>query len=305
MTNCLFILNEPVLSNQIPIDFVAGSHGHFLETVLNKYFGIAEVVGGAFTFTGASHQVSADYIEKRLFWAAHWTERYKAELGNASKIISIKFDKDDLLLLSSVSLLRTGDFNINNDDLEIDTVEKLNNEYYQGVLKLLYTSYPFLNQEHSNIPRYILREFFKFGFRDPEINGYWVKQQDLKYADNCDVFYFEFKDFYNFVQLVSRIKQLELFLNRTFDFSTEFYKHYLRFIEFIPYAEHKLICDNIVSCVQQRTEVPIPKLTLFQESYINACLENIHRKEMPFHQDNYFTSTKDVLYYIDNIAPNL
>lgn len=305
MTNCLCILKETMLSNQIPIDFVAGSHGHFLETVLNKYFGIAEVVGGAFTYTGASHRLSTDYIKKRLFWAAHWSERHKSALDNVSKVISIKFDQDDLLLLSSVSLLRTGDFNINNDDLEICTVEKLNNEYYQDTLKLLYASYPFLNQDQSNIPRYVLREFFKFGFRNPEINGYWVKQQDLKYADNCNVFYFEFKDFYNFVRLVDRIKQLELFLNRTFDFSTEFYKHYVQFIEFIPYVEHKLVCDNIVSCVRKGEDVPIPKLTLFQESYVNACLEKIYYKEMPFYQDIYFTSTKDMLYYIDNTAPNL
>jgi hypothetical protein len=26
---------------------------------------------------------------------------------------------------------------------------------------------------------------------------------------------------------------------------------------------------------------------------------------MPFQQDRYFTSTKDMLYYINNLAPNL
>ena len=294
-----------MLSNQIPIDFVAGSHGHFLETVLNKYFGIAEVTGGAFTATGTSHQVSSKYIKKRLFWADHWSELHKNKLDNGSKIISIRFDQDDLLLLSSVSLLRAGDLGINNDDLENCTVDKLNNEYYRGVLELLYVSYPFLNQKDNNIPRYVLREFFKFGFRDTQINGYWIKQQELVYPKHCDVFYFDFKDFYNIDRLVFRIKQLELFLNLTFDFSPEFFDHYFQFIKFIPYTTHKSICDNIVSCVQQAEDVLIPKLTLFQESYVNACLENIYHKEMPFHQDNYFTSTKDMLYYIDNIAPNL
>ena len=28
--------------NNIPIDFVAGSHGHFLEIILNTFFGITE-----------------------------------------------------------------------------------------------------------------------------------------------------------------------------------------------------------------------------------------------------------------------
>jgi hypothetical protein len=42
-----------------------------------------------------------------------------------------------------------------------------------------------------------------------------------------------------------------------------------------------------------------------QESYINGRLEDIFKKEMPFQQDLYFTNTEDVLYYINNQAPNL
>jgi hypothetical protein len=52
-------------------------------------------------------------------------------------------------------------------------------------------------------------------------------------------------------------------------------------------------------------DIQIPQLTLFQESYINAKLENYYAKEMPFHQAKYFTNTKDVLQYIKTQAPNL
>jgi hypothetical protein len=205
-----------------------------------------------------------------------------------------------LLLLSSVSLLRAADLQIDNDTLEFNTVNKLNNAFYQGTLDLLYQSYPFLKRDEPNIPRYVLREFYKFGFRNTEINGYWLKQKDLVYR--CNVFYFDFKDFYDINLFVNRLKELELFLNRVFDFSTEFYQQHQQFISCIPYIKHKEMCDNIVVCVQQGKDIIIPKLTLFQESYINAQLENIFNKEMPFHQDSYFTSTKDMLYYINNHA---
>lgn len=292
-----------MLVNKIPIDFVAGSHGHFLETTLNKYFKIADVNGGAFTSAGTSHRLTNDYVNQRLFYAEHWSERYKSALDNVSQLISIKFDQDDLLLLSSVSLLRAADLNINNDDLEFNTVNKLNNVFYQDTLELLYQSYPFLDRNNPDIPRYVLREFYKFGFRNTEINGYWLKQKDLVY--HCKAFYFNFKDFYNIELFVARIKELELFLDRAFDFSTDFYQQYQKFISFIPYIGHKAMCDDIVLCVQQGKDITIPKLTLFQESYINGQLENIFNKEMPFHQDSYFTSTKDVLYYINNHAPSL
>ena len=51
-----------------------------------------------------------------------------------SKIISIQIEYDDLLPLSSVSLLRAGDYNIDNDQLEIDTYHKLNNQNYRWML---------------------------------------------------------------------------------------------------------------------------------------------------------------------------
>jgi len=294
-----------MLSNKIPIDFVAGSHGHFLENTLNKHFNIVNNTSDLFTATGTSHRVTPNYLAQRLFYAEHWSEKYKNELHNISPVISIRFDLDDLLLLSSVSLLRAVDLGINNDDLEINTVGKLNNVFYKDTLELILQSYPFLNRSDKNIPRYVLREFYKFGFRDPLQNGYWKKLKQLTYDNQSRVFYFNLKDFYDINLYVARIKELEIFLDRRFEFSREFYQQHQKFISFIPYIDHKSQCDSIVSCVQQEKEIDIPKLTLFQESYINSKLENMFNKEMPFHQDRYFTSTKDVLYYIATHAPNL
>ncbi len=294
-----------MLSNRIPIDFVAGSHGHFLENTLNKYFGIVTNTIDCFTPIGTSHQKTSDYLSRRLFYADHWSERHKDQLTDISPVISIRFELDDLLLLSSVSLLRAADQGIDNDDLEINTVDKLNNIFYKDTLELIFQSYPFLNRNNNNIPRYVLREFYKFGFRDPSQNGYWKKLTELTYSNQCRVFYFNLKDFYNIDLYVARIKELEIFLDRRFEFSEEFYQQYQKFISFIPYINHKSQCDNIVSSVQQEIEINIPKLTLLQESYINGRLENIFKKEMPFYQDRYFTSTKDVLYYISTHAPNL
>ena len=294
-----------MLHNKIPIDFVAGSHGHFLENVLNKYFNIADVAGGAFTSIGTSHYVTDSYVNNRLFYAEHWSEKFMSELNNVSQLISIRFEQEDLLLLSSVSLLRAADLALDNNNLEVDTVAKLNNRFYQDTLALIHHSYPFLQKTDNNIPRYVLREFYKFGFRDPGINGYWIKQKNLRYKNSCKVFYFNFKDFYNIDLFVERINKLELFLGRTFDFSSEFYKQYQQFISFIPYVNHKEMCDHVISCIQQGADINVPNLSLFQESYINGQLEKILNKEMPFHQDRYFTSTKDMLYYLINQAPNL
>ena len=294
-----------MLHNTIPIDFVAGSHGHFLEVILNTYFNITNPGKDQFTAIGTSHYKTSDYVENRIFHAHHWNQCDKSTLDKFPCVISIRYSQDDLLLLSSVSLLRAADQGIDNNDLEINTVGKLNNAFYKNALELIYQSYPFLNRDDNDIPRYVLREFYKFGFKTPHINGYWLEQKKLQYNEQAKVFYFRFDDFYNIDLLVSRIKELELFLNKEFNFSVEFYQQHQKFVSFIPYINHKQVCDNIITHIQQCTNIPIPKLTLFQESYINGILENIYNKEMPFHQNRYFTSTQDVLYYITNCAQTL
>jgi len=291
--------------NSVAIDFVAGSHGHFLETTLNKFFGLVSNDIDTFTSLGTSHNTSPNYNKHKVFCANHWSELFHTHLDGFQKIISIRFSPADLLLLSSVSLLRAGDYNIHNDELEIDTVGKLNNIHYQDTLSLIYNAYPFLDQSQSSIPRYVLREFYKFGFKDTDVNGYWIKQQQMQYPTGCEVCYFDFSSFYNIDAFVSNIKRVEELTNMSFDFSAEFYQQHNKFLSFIPYITHKEQCDRIIDCVCQQVDVTIPKLTLFQESYINGQLENIYQKEMPFHQDRYFTSTKDVLYYIENNAPTL
>ena len=293
--------------DKILIDFVAGAHGHFLEIVLNRFFHATNVDFDPFTSLGTSHAIPAEYNNLKLFHADHWFELDPEQLKLASKIISIRFSQDQLLLFSSLSLLRAGDQRIFIEDLEHNTYNKLNNRFYRHKLDQILSVYSLfnVNENNSNIPRNILREFYKFGFKDPNINGYWVKQQQMTYPDSADVFYFDLECFYDQQLLVEKLKQLELFIGREFDFSNEFFQMYARFVSGLQYLNCQNECDQIVNAVIKGKEIVIPPLTLFQESYINAKLENYYDKEMPFHQDKYFTNTKDVLQYIKTRAPDL
>ena len=200
---------------KIPIDFVAGTHGNFLEVCLNHASGSSVVNFNPFGNLGTSHQKSNEYNSKKLFYAEHWFELYIKELSQFDKIISINFSQDDLLLVSSLSLLRAGDFGIDNNQLSVDTVKKLNNKFYSLLLEEIYTSYPFLNRNDSSIPRHILREFFKFSFKNPNINGYWLKQKSMHYPTNAKVFTWDLKNFYSWEFFKKSIDELSLFFNLT------------------------------------------------------------------------------------------
>lgn len=290
--------------NRIPIDFVAGSHGHYLESVCNQEFGIVERENN-FTSIGTSHIKSTEYLKNKLFDANHWFELFPTELIKYPIVVSIQFTKDDLLLLSSVSLYRAGDANINNNLLEENTVTKLLNSYYQNVVSDIKQAYPFLDLSADSIPRNVLREYFKFGFKNPEVNGYWLKQQQMVYHRTQQVLKFNFSSFYNVELFVNDLSTLAKILGFNFVPNKEFYHTHEQFLKFNPFVNHKQQCDHIIDAITKQAYIDIPELSLFQESYINGCLENIYNKEMPFHQDKYFTSTKDVLYYLEYLAPKL
>lgn len=290
--------------NKIPIDFVAGSHGNYLETVCNIRFGITKKESN-FTKLGSSHKKSPEYQKTKLFDARHWSELDPQQLSAYPVVVSIQFEPQDLLLLSSISLLRAGDANIDNNFLETNTVTKLSSSYYTGVVDEIKQAYPFVDLSTDHIPRNVLREYFKFGFRDHKHNGYWSKQQQMVYGSNQTVLKFCFSWFYDTESFVSAIQSLSQQLNFDFVPNDDFYRTHEKFLSLNPYITHKPQCDNIIEAVRHGTHIDIPSLSLFQESYINGCLENIYHKEMPFHQNKYFTSTKDVLHYIEHLAPDL
>jgi hypothetical protein len=128
----------------IHIDFQGGAHGNYLEFVCNRIAGVVEPGTLPFNWLGASH--NKPYHLLQVFFAWHYSytpdSRYP-KLFN--KIISIQINPDDLLPLTQISLLRAGDYGYDNDQLEINTFNKLNNEHYRWMLDTLIDGF-FANQ---------------------------------------------------------------------------------------------------------------------------------------------------------------
>jgi len=116
----------------IYIDFQGGAHGNFLEFICNKFLANVSTAGDPFNQQGASHK--KHYLDKKIFFCGHFSFENPKTSFTSSKIISVQLCNEDLLALSSISLLRAGDHNINNDELHLDTYNKLNNKDYKWVL---------------------------------------------------------------------------------------------------------------------------------------------------------------------------
>jgi len=78
----------------IYLDFFSGSHGHFLEYVVNTWLFKGPRVKHIFTNTGASHGIRKDleYMSQRRIYAAHYTE-FNIPLQPQYKIVRITLNK--------------------------------------------------------------------------------------------------------------------------------------------------------------------------------------------------------------------
>jgi hypothetical protein len=283
---------------QVSIDFVAGSHGNFLEFVCNKFLGKLDINFSPFNAAGASHIKSQTFLKNRLFVADHYVLKGCAL---TKKVIKITFEPSDLLLLSSVCFLRAGDMKIDTDLLEHDTFNKLNNVYYRGLIKNITNAYPeiSLSNESPDCPRHILREFFKFGFRHDATHGLISELDKMIYGSEHQVFDFEFKKFYNTQLFVSAMHDLAAWYGTTIDNVVDLEMLHQEFLKRQIYRYDKVQADSIISSVQNKQEIPIAKLRLLQESYINGMLENLYHIEMPFEQSEYFSNTKEIIKHLN------
>lgn len=121
----------------IAIDFQAGAHGNFLEFVCNVMAGVHVGNNSPFNAQGASH--AKTYLAPPIFIANHYC--FSAIALPAPKVVSVQITRHDLLPLSQISLLRAGDYGLDNDCLELDTYHKLNNVHYSWVLDILISSF--------------------------------------------------------------------------------------------------------------------------------------------------------------------
>ena len=281
----------------ISIDYVAGSHGYFLEYVCNKHICNMNVDFLPFNSVGASHLKTKKYIENRIFHAQHFTNK---GLSTSDRVIRVTYDHNDLLLLMSGAFLRIANSGIETNQLENNTYNKLTDStYFPYLVDSINSAYPRnkISAERPDCPRYVLREFFKFGFKDPDNNGFTKVLNELVYNSSIDSIDFPYKNFYNkqlFIEGVRQISQWydqSTLLNSVDAIWEEFHKRQI-------YRNYKLESDSIIESVINLKVVPIPNLGLFQESYIDAVLEKKYNIEMPFGQTKYFSSTGTIIDHL-------
>lgn len=324
----------------IYIDFQRGAHGHYLEYICNRFIANVQVDGLPFNQFGAAH--NRKYKSPRRFRAGHFFQGQGAFANHVGqKIISIRIQHKDLLPLTSVSLLRTKDMQIDNNQLEIDTFNKINNREYKWMLDNINESYfkkqllegyndvkdpswpninslkefmllpsnikkeckevfsiepVWLSAKYPDCPRNILREFFKIGFKYPEIHGFTIQQEKMKkYDQNNDIHIFPFSFFYNIDTFINELTNIAAWAGfKPIDSMDDLAFVHDEFLSRQIYKNSKIDADVLFDRIVGGEKFVLPKLTLLEESYLDAQLELYYAKEAPVNQRLWFTTSTEI-----------
>ena len=297
-----------IMKPLIEIDFQGGTHGNFLDYVLNDCLS-EQTIPMPFTDIGTSHACSLNYKRYHQFVQSNHFN-LESNPFTLDNIIVIEVDENvNLLSLQSMTFYRAGDKKLTEDELINNTYNALtkidegcSSFNYISLLKNLCRSYNLeLSETTPRCPRHILREFFKFQFKDPTVSEFvgprieWIK--NLKNTGK-KIYVFPMSSFYDYEKFNNEISKIEEFFD--LNFIKRQYKHaHEKFMQGLTYFLNlNVLPDKIISAVQEKTELEFGNLTFLQESYINGNLERIYGKEMPFLQEDYFTNTKEIIEYL-------
>jgi hypothetical protein len=130
----------------ILLDFFSGSHGHFLEYVINTYIFKGARVADIFTESGASHGIRQDlsYMSNRMVHAAHYSEFNIPQPVPPEKVVRISVASQMEKAIYQINVMhRAGDIPIekqiksipesirnSSSQLRLDYFSKLNDRGY-------------------------------------------------------------------------------------------------------------------------------------------------------------------------------
>ena len=278
----------------IYIDFFGGLHGHFLEYSINALDDDTKNVS-PFTQLGTSHMP----YHKRLANADHYSLS-RIDISSNKHNISIVVDHDDCLLVNLLNFSRSGDYNFDLYNFEQDFANKVKDtRHYHGFYKSL-LHYGIDISRGDVVPRSVLRESLKYNFVDHTQNSLMQMIAKQKHLQNS--FLVPLKIFYNCQQYLYTIQDIVNHFHLPHKVDVMWYKElWNKFISTNRAMEQVQQSTEVIDAVLSFKSMEIAQLTVVQEAWINAQLENQFGKEMPATDDKWFTSTADINKFLGRV----
>ena len=323
----------------IEILFYPGTHGNYLEFILNKFlYGDKIIQSNPLGSLGTSHPQYDDNY--RFFKGVH------QNFVNHNSVIKIDFGSEDDLFVMQLNLKRGGDADIDLDTLTENTYFQLLNKFgpngEDGPNKIIecinqyseIDSYYHIKDktwpdiadidDFYNLPAHIIEECinqFKFkpfvlNEKHPHAPRYvlrdifksWFYNKSWYPSVNMKLIEQSYKNSKIYKIPLRNLYNLDLFIKELKNIEKYFNLIFTdwnltdlhkRFVDKVPYKNSVQNCNNIISSVKNFIDVPID-VNVIEESFIDFKIEKEYNILMPVDQEKYFVNTLELKMYIDS-----
>lgn len=264
-----------MLPVQRRIDFMAGTHGNYLELIVNKFIdrNPIDVSRSLFDQHGGCHQKNAWPDYQPITRALHYTQG-RSGLNRDDLVIRIVCQKQDMLIALANAYLRAGSESLDLDLIEYDTLRKIQAlKHRQRTLALdLVQQYGV----RGNYPRRALRNLFFAMFNEAQHGiDLFVKfdpRPTYRYHD------FPFRAFFDIKEFSAQLNELAKFVDLKFYPDPDLDRIHREFLLRNQGWQYQQACDKILENAFANESVTI-KLNVMQEAWINyqiARMFDIH-----------------------------
>lgn len=260
---------------KIYLDFFSGSHGHFLEYVINTWIFKGPRVDNIFNTLGASHLIRFDseYMVNRVVTAKHYSE-FNIDHTTPDKVIRVSISDYYAKWIYQINISeRAGDI----------PIEKRNKKMIPDTIR--------------NIPHAFRNNWYsKFNFEE---NGY-VYPGNWRWQEITS-FDFPMESLFEITELYSTLYKLSSFFNMTFVPDQELGQIFEKFLIKNQGWQSYLKCKNIVHESLMGHNIEFSS-TIYEQALINSMLTQtvgIFDGEL-FDCDTYPNTTAQIWHQIDH-----
>jgi len=317
---------------QVYLDFLGGSHGHFLEFILN---GLDEpndklLFENPFSIDGSArnngvHSHNKFITGEKRFVAGHYTSIgavYRVDdPENKAITITVNNTEESYFNWIKIRLIRgwMPEFSPGPlEDLHNNTYDKLiswpeEQRKIQGdeiaspgaiTLKLFFSNINnflgnTIDADNKSTNKWCIRNFLKQRYFSDDGRKIQLKINTRQLADI--VVEFKFLDFYNKINFVDNLIRLAEEFNLTITETRlerikELHNKFLsknQLLEYNGFERCNIIFNNL------KSKEPLPYLSLLEESYVLSLIDKLLGKSTVYKHDEFFKTPVDVAEYIE------
>jgi hypothetical protein len=253
------------------IDFFGGTHGNFLELLINLFIYQIDFSGESdlFNKNGACHLKNANPLYVPKIKCGHYSY-FNRPFSTDDLVIEIHCDDDFMLPALVNSLTRAGNESIDIANLEIGTIKKLASlAKANQLLKDIVDT----DGEHENYNRSVIRNYFYSKF---DISEYGIDLfNNFKHTGKKLIF--PFGAFFDYEDLCFNLNKCAFFLDMNFYPTDVTYKLWKKFISVNQGYQSYQRCKNAMYCTLSEKFMDISDFNLIEESWLLYRISRIFR----------------------------